>query len=167
MKLEWNLDFPVDESLLSLMKSAADQAPLAEGIPYPCFATVRICDDESIRALNRDYRGLDQSTDVLSFPSVRWPEGRTAGDVPERLKREYDEMMNACFLGDVVISMDHVRAQAAAYGHSEAREAAYLLVHSLCHLMGYDHMEDGEKAVMRAKEEEILSAVGLTRTGLN
>ena len=163
MKLEWNLDFPVDESLLSLMKSAADQAPLAEGIPYSCFAAVRICDDESIRALNRDYRGLDQSTDVLSFPSVRWPEGRTAGDVPERLKREYDEMMNACFLGDVVISMDHVRAQAAAYGHSEAREAAYLLVHSLCHLMGYDHETPEDAANMEQMQDEILRRLHITR----
>ena len=113
--------------------------------------------------MNAAYRALDSSTDVLSFPSVRWPKGITAGAKPERLRREYDEVMQACFLGDVIISMDHLRAQAKEYGHSEAREAVYLLVHSLCHLMGYDHMEEEEKKIMRAREEEILTSIGISR----
>lgn len=163
MKLEWNLDFPVESSLLSLMESAASQAVRTEGITFPCYASVRICDDAAIQELNRMYRGLDQSTDVLSFPSVQWAHGRTARQQPERLKREYDEMMGACFLGDVVISLDHLKAQAREFGHSQQREAAYLLVHSLCHLMGYDHMEEEEKKIMRAREEETLSALGITR----
>ena len=165
MKLDWNLDFPVEYSLLALMQQAASAALLKEGISFPCFATVRICDDETIRDLNRTYRGLDRSTDVLSFPSVRWPEGRTAGQCAEKLRREYDEMMDACFLGDVVISIDHVRAQAAEFGHSLQREAAYLLVHSLCHLMGYDHMTEEEQKKMRSQEEEIMSTLGLSREG--
>ncbi len=165
MKLEWILDFPVDASLLSQMQTAADQAALLEGILFPVYASVRVCDDRTIRSLNLTYRGLDRSTDVLSFPSVNWPSGGTAGQDPSQLRRNYDDQMRACFLGDVVLSLDHIRAQAAAYGHSEEREAAYLLVHSLCHLMGYDHLEEEEKKIMREKEEEILSSVGISREG--
>ena len=165
LKLEWNLDFPVSFSLLSWMQIAADLAAVREGIPFPVFASVRICDDQDIRRLNADYRGLDVPTDVLSFPSVDWPDNCTAGKRPEKLKKEYDEVIGACFLGDVVISMDHLKAQAAEFGHSEEREAAYLLVHSLCHLMGYDHIEEDEKIVMRKREEEILSSAGIVREG--
>jgi len=165
MKLEWNLDFPLEASLLSGMQAAADQTVLQEGISFPVYASVRICDDAAIRLLNARFRGLDRATDVLSFPSVQWPKGKTAGREPARLRKTYDEFMGACFLGDVVISLDHLKAQAAEYGHSEEREAAYLLVHSLCHLMGYDHLEEKERNIMRAKEEEILSSAGIPREG--
>ena len=165
MKLEWILDAPAEDSLLSLMQIAADRAIAAEGISRPCCASVRLCDDGQIRELNAGYRGTDRPTDVLSFPSVRWPEGRTAGQEPERLRRAYDPEQNACFLGDVVISMDHLKAQAEEFGHSRAREGAYLLVHSLCHLMGYDHIKDEEREKMRNKEEEILSSIGIRREG--
>ena len=163
MKLDWNPDFPVTSELLSLMQVAADRAMQAEGIGFPCAASVRLCNDAAIRALNASHRGLDQATDVLSFPAVSWPKGKTAGQAPHLLRKMYDPESDACFLGDVVISLDHVRAQAREYGHSEAREAAYLLVHSLCHLMGYDHMNEEEKAVMREKEEAILADAGLAR----
>lgn len=165
MTLEWNLDFPVDSSLLSMMQTAADMSLAAEKIDIPCGASVRICGDAEIRALNASWRGLDRSTDVLSFPAIRWKKQRTAGDEPEKLRKRIDPETGLCFLGDVVISMDHVRAQAREFGHSEAREAAYLLVHSLCHLMGYDHMKEEEKQIMRKKEEEILSAIGVSRNG--
>lgn len=163
MKLEWVLDFPVEASLLSLMQVAADRAVIAEGIPFPCAATVRICNDEIIRTLNREYRQQDRSTDVLSFPSVSWPKGKTAGQKPGLLRGEYDETLEAFFLGDVVISLDHLRAQAREFGHTESREAAYLLVHSLCHLMGYDHIEEEERKIMRKMEETILSSVAISR----
>ena len=165
MKLEWNLDFPLESSLLAMMEQAAELTLRSEGILFPCYATVRICDDEAIRTLNRDYRQIDRATDVLSFPSVAWGPGRTAGQRPERLRREYDEIAGACFLGDVIISLDHVMAQARDFDHSCQREAAYLLVHSLLHLMGYDHMQEEEKKNMREREEEVLSLLGITREG--
>ncbi|MBR2822215.1 MAG: cytidine deaminase [Clostridia bacterium] len=165
MKLEWTMSLPVEPGLLSLMQIAADQAARAEGLALPCGAAVRFCGDEEIRTLNAQYRGVDRATDVLSFPAIGWRKGITAGKDPARLKRHFDPEEGCCFLGDVVISLDHLRDQARQFGHSEAREAAYLLVHSLCHLMGYDHMEEEEKTVMREKEEEILSAVGVTREG--
>ena len=165
MTLEWVLDMPIQPSLLSLMQAAADMATVKEGISVPCSAGVRFCGDEEIQKLNASHRGTDRATDVLSFPSLAWPKGMTAGRDQKRIRQAYDPETGSCFLGDVVISLDHVRSQAEEYGHSESREAAYLLVHSLCHLMGYDHMEEEEKKNMREQEENILKAVGASREG--
>lgn len=104
---------------------------------------------EEIRELNRDYRDVDSVTDVLSFPQFEGKE-----DLPEE---------GEICLGDVVICEDKVREQAAEYGHSYEREFTYLFVHSLLHLLGYDHMNDEEKAVMRNKEEEVMNRLDLRR----
>ena len=129
----------------------------------PTAVYIEIVNDDAIRVINREQRSKDMSTDVLSFPTVNYPAGKTAGSCQERLKREYDPDAGACVLGDIIISMDHVRAQAKEYGHSEQRETGYLLTHGLFHLMGYDHMTDEDKPVMRAMEEKSLSSIGLTR----
>ncbi len=147
----------------ALMRRCADAAALAEGVALPLSVFIAIVDDEAIRAVNREQRGKDAATDVLSFPTVSYPEGRTAGSCERLLRREYDPETGACALGDIVISMDHVRAQAKEYGHSERREMGYLLTHGLFHLMGYDHMTDKDKPVMRAMEEKALASIGLTR----
>ena len=164
MKLEWHLDFPLEPEILSLMQTAAERTLQDENIDFPCLVTVRLCDDNTIQTINREYRNIDHSTDVLSFPSVLWEKNETAGKNPRKLRQEYDDEANACFLGDIIISIDHLRKQAREYEHSEAREAAYLLVHSMCHLMGYDHMEKEEKSKMREKEERILTSLGITRS---
>ena len=115
MRLDWILDVSVPSELISLMQVAADQTAIAEGLSKPVCTTVRFCDDAAIRELNAAHRGLDQSTDVLSFPSVSWPVGVTAGHVPEKLNRVLDPELHACCLGDVVISLDHLKAQAEEY----------------------------------------------------
>ena len=153
------IDFPLDEYILQKMQDAADRSLLCEQVRVPCFITVRLCSDESIASINASFRNISRATDVLSFPAVNYPDGQTAGSCEKRLRQEYDDEMNACFLGDIVISVPHIHAQAAEYGHSVEREACYLLVHGICHLMGYDHMADEEKTKMRAKEEEILSSL--------
>ncbi|MDY3832297.1 MAG: rRNA maturation RNase YbeY, partial [Candidatus Ventricola sp.] len=162
------LEFEDERSLLSddakaLMQRCADAAQAAEGVSEPLAAFVRIVGDGEIQAINREQRGKDVSTDVLSFPTVNYPAGKTAGACARLLRREYDPEIGACVIGDIVISMDHVRAQAAEYGHSERRESGYLLTHGLFHLMGYDHMTDHDKPVMRAMEEKTLASIGLTR----
>ena len=162
------LEFEDERSLLSdeakaLMQRCADAAQAAEGVSEPLAAFVRIVDDDEIRAINREQRNKDASTDVLSFPTVNYPAGKTAGACARLLRREYDPELGACVIGDIIISMDHVRAQAAEYGHSERRESGYLLTHGLFHLMGYDHMTDQDKPVMRAMEEKALASIGLTR----
>lgn len=159
MKIEWLQDLNLPDSVLHKMQQAADRCPECEGIQIPCAASVRLCSDETIAEINRIQRGIDHATDVLSFPSVRYPAGATAGSCEQLLRREYDDEADASFLGDIVISVPHIYSQAAEYGHSVGREAAYLLVHGLCHLMGYDHMEPDDKQKMRRKEEEILSGI--------
>lgn len=165
MILLWEIDTEVEPAWLSLMQTAADCALWAEGVTRPCAVSVRLCDDEAIHEINREYRDTDRATDVLSFPTVNYPKGVTAGRADKLLRRELDDELDACMLGDLIISVPHVLAQAQEYGHSPEREAAYLLVHGICHLMGYDHMVEDEKREMRAMEEKILNAVGMSRDG--
>ena len=145
------------------VKRAAAAALKAEGVTVPCELDVTLTDDAIIHTINREQRGKDAATDVLSFPTVNYPAGKTAGACEALLREEFDPDTDACAIGDIVISMDHVRAQAAEYGHSERRECGYLLTHGLFHLMGYDHMTEAEKPVMRAMEEKALASIGLTR----
>ena len=163
MKLLWQLDTQVDPTWLTLMQKAADAAVATEGVERECAVCVRICDDDAIHEINREYRGVDRATDVLSFPTVNYPADVTAGQADKLLRREWDDELDAVMLGDLIISVPHVIAQAQEYGHSVQREAAYLTVHGLCHLMGYDHMEDDEKRRMRAMEEKILASIAMER----
>ncbi|MDK2855812.1 MAG: putative rRNA maturation factor [Bacillota bacterium] len=115
--------------------------------------SVTLVDDARIQELNRTYRGLDEPTDVLSFALREGEDSFTLppdAGIPE-------------LLGDVVISLPRARSQAAEYGHSLERELGYLLTHGILHLLGYDHETEEAAAVMRAKEEEVLAAVGLSR----
>jgi len=153
----------LDDKTRELMQRCADAAQAAEGVSLPLAAFISIVDDDEIQVINREQRNKDVSTDVLSFPTVNYPAGKTAGSCERLLRREYDPELGACLIGDIVISMDHVRAQAAEYGHSERRETGYLLTHGLFHLMGYDHMTDADKPVMRAMEEKSLASIGLQR----
>lgn len=153
----------LDGETMQLMQRCADAAERTEGVTAPLGAFVRIVDDDEIQIINREQRGKDASTDVLSFPTVNYPAGKTAGSCEKLLRREYDPELGACLIGDIIISMDHVRAQAKEYGHSERRETGYLLTHGLFHLMGYDHMTETDKPVMRAMEEKSLASIGLNR----
>ena len=145
------------------MQEAAVLSLAAEGVQLPCAVTVCLCDDPYIAEINKQYRHIDRPTDVLSFPSVSYPEGKTAGECETLLRQEYDDDTGACFLGDLFISVPHMKAQAKEYGHSELREAVYLTVHGLCHLMGYDHIEPQDKELMRKMEEKILNNAGIRR----
>ena len=153
----------LDKQTRELMQRCADAAQRTEGVSCPLSVFISVVDDEEIRTINREQRSKDASTDVLSFPTVNYPKGKTAGKCESLLREEYDPDTDACALGDIVISMDHVRAQAEEYGHSERRECGYLLTHGLFHLMGYDHMTDEDKPVMRTMEEKSLASIGLTR----
>ena len=121
-----------------------------------------IADDEQIEKMNEEFRDIGRSTDVLSFPMIEYssPAGFEGfEDEIELFDPDTDELL----LGDIVISMDHVYAQAEEYGHAPKRELAFLTAHSMLHLMGYDHMEDGEREVMENKQEEILKNCGYER----
>ena len=134
-----------------------------EGCPYEVQVNVVLTDDEGIRALNREYRDVDAATDVLSFPNVDFSrEG--VFEIDEDSEADYfDPETGELVLGDIMISLDRMYAQAESYGHGVRREFAFLLAHSMLHLCGYDHMEDGERLVMERKQEEILTGLGITR----
>ena len=153
----------VDKKTLQLLKTCADKAADIEGIPQNCAASLLFVNDVKIREMNRIYRGIDRATDVLSFPEVNYDDGMTAGNSKTRLAAAFDDDIGGPFLGDIVISTEHAAAQAEEFGHSLSREYAYLTVHGLFHLMGYDHMADEEKRIMRAREEAVLSALGIQR----
>lgn len=163
MLIEWNILQTLDESILLCMQEAADLCLTCEQVCVPCSVYVCLCDDHYIADINRQYRGIDKATDVLSFPSVCYPKGKTAGESSALLRQEYDDENGSCFLGDIFISVPHISSQASEYGHSEMREAVYLLVHGICHLMGYDHIESDDKEKMRKMEEKILSAASVAR----
>jgi len=141
----------------------AECCQLTEGVTQPLGVHLVLTDDEDIRQINAEYRDIDRATDVLSFPSVNYPKGKTARDCEKRLRAEYDPEMKACMLGDIIISWEHAVSQAEEYGHSVNRELCYLFAHGLFHLMGYDHMEQDEKKEMRAMEEKALQMAGISR----
>ena len=145
-----------------LMERAAQAVCRLEGVEN-VGAYVRVVDDETIHEINREQRGVDRPTDVLSFPSVRYRPGETARGSAALIRREYDPDSGLCFLGDIVISVDRARAQAREFGHSLARELGYLTAHAMLHLCGYDHMTDSDKAKMRAMEDRAMRELGLTR----
>ena len=163
IELVWDIPVPEDlEGLEALLERVAGACFDAEGIQGAGFC-IRIVDDAAIRALNRETRNIDSATDVLSFPTVNYPAGKTARDCPKRLAREFDPSLGCVNLGDCVINLNRAREQATEYGHSLKRELGYLTAHSAFHLMGYDHMNEEEKRQMRRMEEKALGAVGITR----
>ena len=130
----------------------------AEGVTFPCEIDVLLTHDAGIHQINRDMRQVDRATDVLSFPEFDLTPGQLPGE------EDADPGTGLVPLGDMVISMEHVAAQAKEYGHSNRRELAYLVVHSVLHLLGYDHLDEGSmKAQMRGREEAIMAMLGLRR----
>ena len=130
----------------------------AEGVTAACEVDVLLTNDEGIHQINLDMRDVDRSTDVLSFPEF----ALQPGEMPT--EEDADPGTGLVPLGDMVISVEHVAAQAVEYGHSRQRELAYLVTHSVLHLLGYDHLDEGpQKKQMRAREEAILSELGITR----
>ena len=147
----------VNESQKAFIRKVIRTALAAEGVDFPCEVDVLVTSDEEIHQLNREARQVDRATDVLSFPAFDLKPGELPG--PE----DADPGTGLVPLGDMMISMEHVAAQAKEYGHSNRRELGYLVVHSVLHLLGYDHMDEGPmKARMREREEGILTELGLS-----
>jgi len=167
MKIDWEQDanlsgltIPIDTSLLALV---ADCCAVTEGIHVSSAIHVLLTDDAHIREVNREHRSIDRPTDVLSFPTINYPKNLTARSATHALRCEYDPELSACFIGDILISMEHAISQAAEYGHSVKRELCYLLAHGIYHLFGYDHIEHEDRKEMRIMEEKALQLAGITR----
>ena len=132
----------------------------AEGVNVPCEINVLVTDDEGIRAINNATRNSDSATDVLSFPMFQF----TPGAFPEDVSEDIDPQTGLLPLGDMAISLERARDQAKRFGNTTRREIGYLTIHSILHLLGYDHMDEGEqKRQMRTREEIIAAELGLQR----
>lgn len=136
----------------ALIKKAVNMALDAEGVTVPCAVSVVLTDDEGIHRVNREFRGVDRPTDVLSFPMNELMPGEFDADICEK-----DMDSGAIMLGDMMLSVPRCQAQGEEFGHGYDREIMYLTVHSVLHLLGYDHVDEGEmKKQMRAREKAIM-----------
>lgn len=142
-----------------IIKSAVNESLLHMNFPYEAEVNVLLVDNADIKIINCENRGIDAATDVLSFPMLEYDENYRL--IEDSIEVDLDQSL--VILGDIVLSLEKALEQALEYGHAFEREVAYLVVHSMLHLMGYDHIAEADKAVMREKEEEILLKLNLTR----
>ena len=155
----------INEEELTLAKKVIEHILQKEGCPFDCEVNLTMTDNDGIQAVNKEFRDMDKPTDVLSFPNCDF-------DTPGEFSQFRDEEIYFdCFnpendyfvLGDIMISRDKMLAQAEKYGHGVTREYAFLIAHSVLHLIGYDHMEEEETKHMEAKQNEYLNDLGITR----
>lgn len=146
----------VTDALEKLIKDVAEGVLEFEEIDEKCEVNVMFADNEQIRGINREQRDIDRATDVLSFPFL----DAKNGDITVSDEDFYEGYLS---LGDIVISLERAKEQAEEYGHSFEREVGFLTCHSMLHLLGYDHIDETDRVIMRKKEEEILKKLKLTR----
>ena len=145
------------------MQTAADLCLKCENVSVPCAVSVCLCDDDKIAEINRKYRGIDRSTDVLSFPMLDFDSPGDLSYVEKYPQDYFNPESGELLLGDIVISLEKVASQAEEYGHSQKREIAFLVAHSCLHLFGYDHIDDREREEMEELQNNILNMKGYTR----
>ncbi|MBO4782688.1 MAG: rRNA maturation RNase YbeY [Lachnospiraceae bacterium] len=157
---EDSFDFDYEEAAKFIIEQSLDYLKC----PYEVQLNLTLTDNEGIHAINKEYRQIDRPTDVLSFPLVDYEEPNV---FPENIEDEAEDYFDLdtgeLMLGDIIISVEKCKEQALEFGHSVLREFSFLIVHSMLHLFGYDHMEDDERAVMEQKQREILDAAGISR----
>ncbi len=156
---EIRFDFDIKEILDKVMEKVLKQ----EKCPYEAQVNLLVTDNEGIREYNRQYREIDASTDVLSFPMISYEKEADFSVAKEQEADCFDPESKELLLGDIIISADKVKEQAEKFGHSEKREFAFLVAHSMLHLCGYDHMEKEEAQVMESRQEQVLEELGITR----
>ena len=157
-EVEVKFDFDYEDLANCVVEAALDY----EAFPYECEVNLTLTDNNGIWEINREYRNIDNPTDVLSFPMLSY---ETAGDFSklEDDDTNFNPDTGEIMLGDIIISIDKVLEQAKNYGHSTEREFAFLILHSMLHLFGYDHMTEEDAAVMEGKQRSILEKMQILR----
>lgn len=155
--------FDADFNVREIAEAVVEQVADMEEIPYEFDVYVTMVDNDAIQEINREHRGIDLPTDVLSFPNLDFEVPGDFGLIEENEAQYFDPETGLLILGDIVISVDKVKEQALEYGHSIKREFAFLVAHSMLHLCGYDHMEQAEREEMEARQRQALEALGITR----
>ena len=159
---ETNIEFEFDWK--GIFEQVAEAVLDSEECPYEAQVNLLLTDNEGIREFNRENRNIDRPTDVLSFPNVEYEIPADFSIVEEQEAAYFDPDTGELILGDIIISVDKVAEQAESYGHSQKREFAFLVAHSMLHLCGYDHIESKEEEkVMIDKQEAVLSELGIGR----
>ena len=156
---EKKLDLPYEKIIEEIVEASLD----FEKCPYEAEVNVILTDNDAIQAINKEYRQIDAPTDVLSFPMVDYEKPSDSDHVEDAVEDYFNPETGELMLGDIVISVDKVEEQAEKYGHSQTRELAFLVAHSMLHLCGYDHMVDEERLVMEDRQRQILDTRGYTR----
>ncbi len=156
VKININYDiFTARQFVVSgIISKCVEEVLFAENVSVPCEINVLVTNDKGIRAINQASRNIDKPTDVLSFPMFQL----TAGTLPEDWSDYIDPETGMCPLGDMAISLERAIAQAKEFGHSTRREIGYLTIHSMLHLLGYDHMDEGEQKILMRNREEAIAA---------
>ena len=156
---EFNPDFDIVKTADNVVQMVLQK----EAFPYDAEVDLLITDADTVKDINREYRDIDKTTDVLSFPNTDWD--APAGYECEGCKDEslIDPENGHYMLGQIVLNEERIVSQAKEYGHSVMREYAFLIAHSMLHLLGYDHMEEDEAAIMEGKQKEYLDLLGITR----
>ncbi|MBS5886000.1 MAG: rRNA maturation RNase YbeY [Clostridium sp.] len=154
----------VTEDFIERLSNVCDFALKEEGVECQYQISLLFVDNEEIREINNETRNIDRATDVLSFPMLDFEDKKVFNEM--YLNYDFDETFkdgDELILGDMVLSLERALEQSEEYGHSYEREVSYLVVHSILHLLGYDHMEEDDKKRMRKREEEILNKLQIRR----
>ncbi len=158
-EVEVSFDFEIRDVIEQVVKEVLT----SEECPYEVEINILITDAEGIRVYNREYRDIDKETDVLSFPAVDYDQPSDFSIVNEDVTCYVNPDTQELMLGDIILNVDRIYSQAEEYGHSRKRELAFLITHSMLHLLGYDHMNPEDEKIMFTKQENILNSLGITR----
>ena len=161
--LEETCNIPFDFAYAKLAEDVIAFCLSHENFPYEAEVNLTLTDNEEIHRINLEYRQIDRPTDVLSFPMLSYEKAGDFSFLEEESEDDFNPDTGEAMLGDIVISVEKVKEQANSYGHSELREFAFLITHSMLHLFGYDHMTPQEAKVMEQKQEEILGKLNILR----
>lgn len=156
---EYKPDFDINKTLEAVMNQVLHD----ENCPYESSVNLLITDDVGIKQFNLDFRNIDKETDVLSFPNLSFTKESDFENAASSEVDCFDPDSGELLLGDIIINKERVISQANTYGHSQKREFAFLVAHSMLHLCGYDHMVPEEEAIMERKQEDTLQKLGITR----
>lgn len=163
--IEENIEFETDFDKDAIAGEVIDYILKKENCPWEVEVDILITDSDEVQDYNREYRDIDKTTDVLSFPNIDWeaPADYSSVDEQEFNASSFNPETDLPILGEICLNKDRIISQADEYGHSIKREYAFLIAHSMLHLLGYDHMEEDEASVMEDKQKEYLSQLGINR----
>lgn len=162
--IEENAEFKTDFDKQKTAEEVTAKVLEKEGCPFELEVDILITDSEEVKEYNKEYRDIDKTTDVLSFPNFEWDNPSDFDGIPEEeLSMSLNPETGLSILGEICLNKDRIFSQAEEYGHSIKREYAFLIAHSMLHLLGYDHMEEDEAKVMEEKQKAYLEELGISR----